>query len=162
MIELPAAASPPTMNPVRRVVLAGVVGGVLPIGLLGWTFLMAHLFPESQYCGEYTGCAGYLVLAWEAGRWVALVLAWPLLLLLRVRPAWQAALLAALFMAGIWQAAWALIELDVSATLLLLLFSGVFAYPAAAWLTTPRTPRPALAVSVVLAFALYALATLVP
>ncbi|GAT69994.1 hypothetical protein PS9374_05674 [Planomonospora sphaerica] len=139
-------------KPGRRLVLAGVVGILLPVGLFGWAWLMTRLFPDSPQCGHYTGCLGFLVQAWTVGRWVAIVLAWPLLYLLRVRPAWPVALLAALFLATIWRLAEALpfSLIDVSVTLVV--FSGVIAYPVAAWLSMPRTPRwlPALSAALLL------------
>jgi ABC-type spermidine/putrescine transport system permease subunit I len=63
----------------KRVALACVVGIILPLALVGWTVAMTELFLDSSLCGEYTGCFGYLMKAWEVGRWVAVVVAWPLL-----------------------------------------------------------------------------------
>ncbi|MEZ0077045.1 hypothetical protein [Planotetraspora sp. GP83] len=89
----------------KRLLLAGVVGIVLPVGLVAWAVLMATLFPDSPRCGHYTGCLVFLADAWLIGRWVAIVLAWPLLYLMRVRPAWPVALVAAPFLVAIWQLA---------------------------------------------------------
>ncbi|MCT9931018.1 hypothetical protein N5079_12395 [Planotetraspora sp. A-T 1434] len=149
-------------KPAKRMLLAGVVGIILPVSLLAWALLMVTLFPESAQCGEYTGCLGYLVAAWVAGRWVAIAVAWPLLFLLRVRPAWPVAILAALFLMAIWRLADALWAVDIDATLTLILLSGVIAYPFAALVATPRLPRPWRALPVVLFGALYLLATLLP
>lgn len=98
VIALQPDASSSQEKPGRRIVLTGMVGIILPVALLAWAALMTRLFPNSSQCGEYTGCVGYLVQAWEVGRWVAIVLAWPLLHLLRVRPSWPVAILAALFL----------------------------------------------------------------
>ncbi|MEU0481851.1 hypothetical protein ABZ260_22020 [Streptosporangium sp. NPDC006013] len=124
----------------RRVVCAVLVGIILPVGLLTWSGLMANLFSDSSRCGHYTGCLGFLVEAWVIGRWVAIVLAWPLLYLLRVRPAWPVAILAACFLVVIWQVAdalWAVGGFTVS--LALIMFSGVIAYPLAALVTARRS-----------------------
>ncbi|MEV4111641.1 hypothetical protein [Nonomuraea sp. NPDC049695] len=117
-----------------------MVGIILPVGLLAWAASMAILFPDSPQCGEYTGCFGYVVQAWEIGRWVAIVLAWPILYLLRVRPSWPVAVLAALFLVVIWQFAEALLPVSLSGAFILIVFSGMIAYPAAAWLARPRVP----------------------
>ncbi|MFI6321889.1 hypothetical protein ACIBG8_30445 [Nonomuraea sp. NPDC050556] len=152
----PTTVPPPIEKPFRRVVLAGLVGVLLPAGLLGWSFLMATLFPDSSRCGEYTGCLGFLVDAWEVGRWVAVVLAWPLLHLLRVRPAWPVALLAALFLAAIWQLAQApwVPRFDAFA---LIVVSGPLAYPLAALLSATRILWPWRALFGVLLLGLYLL-----
>ncbi|MGP3963206.1 hypothetical protein ACTWPT_45205 [Nonomuraea sp. 3N208] len=121
---------------------------------------MTRLFPNSSQCGEYTGCLGYLVQAWEVGRWVAIVLAWPLLHLLRVRPSWPVAILAALFLTAIWQVAEALLLVSLAEAFALIIFSGVIAYPAAAWLTMPRIPPKLLILAVASFLALYACAFL--
>ena len=123
----------------RRIVLAGVVGILIPVGLFAWGMVMAALFPDSRVCGEYTGCFGFLAQAWEVGRWIAIVLAWPVLYLLRVRPAWPVAVLAALFLVAIWRFAEALWPLSFAGALTVHLFSGVVAYSAAAW-AAPRLP----------------------
>ncbi|NUR71464.1 MAG: hypothetical protein HOU81_11635 [Hamadaea sp.] len=147
-------------RPVRRVVLAAVIGLVLTVVLLGVPMAMAQLFPYTRYCGEYTGCLGYIVVAWEYGRWAALAAAWPLLRLLGVRPSWQTALLAALYAAAIWRIAEALVHLYLGGAVYLVLLSGLLAFAAAAWLTTPRISRSVLVNGVALAPALYAFATL--
>jgi hypothetical protein len=130
VIESPLEASLTGQKPGKRVVMAGVVGIILPVGLLTWVALMTAFFPDARHCGSYTGCLGFLLQAWDFGRWVALVLAWPLLYLLRVRPSWPVAALAALFLVAIWQFATALLPLSFDASLGLILFSGVIAYPA--------------------------------
>ncbi|WP_156045851.1 hypothetical protein [Herbidospora cretacea] len=135
------------------------MGIVLPVALLVGMGLLTRLYPDSQYCGEYTGCFGYLVLAWEVGRWVAVVLAWPLLRLLQVRPALPVAVLAALFLTAVWQVALAMPFYLFFDSLILIVVSGVIAYPAAAWLALPQVPRKTLVIAVVFAFAVYACAS---
>ncbi len=137
-----------------------MVGVILPVVLLGWVAMMARLFPDSPQCGPYTGCLGYLVQAWEVGRWVAIALAWPLLYLLRVRPSLPVAILAALFLTAIWQVAEAMPVVMFGEALALIVFSGVIAYPAAAWLAMPRISRKLLTLAVASSFALYAYAFL--
>lgn len=136
-------------------ILAGVVGIVLTAGFFAWTALMTALFPDSPLCGEYTGCLGFLAQAWEIGRWIAIGLAWPLLYILRVRPSLPVAILAALLLMAIWRFAEA-------GSVALILFSGVIAYPVAAWLAGIRSSRPTLVLSVALFLALYVLAALLP
>jgi hypothetical protein len=154
MIELPPVGE----RPGKRMVLAGAVGIILTVGLFAWTALMPALFPDSRFCGEYTGCLGLLVLAWEVGRWVVIVLAWPLLYLLRVRPSLPVAVLAALLLMAIWRFAEARLALSFDVSLMLILLSGVIAYPAAAWLAGTRIARPTLVLSVASFLALYLLA----
>ncbi|MFI7421730.1 hypothetical protein [Nonomuraea sp. NPDC049684] len=139
----PRVITQPGPRVAGRLVLAAVAGGVLTAALLAWTFLMPVLMPSSQarYCGEYTGCLGYLFVTWEYGRWIALVAAWPLLRLLRVRPSWQVALTAALYLPAVWQLALLLIADGSAGGFGLILLSGVLAYPAAAWATMPHVPR---------------------
>lgn len=79
---------------VRRAVLAGLAGLILPVSLLAWSIGLALFVQSDNMCG-LLGCLGYLSLAWRIGRWVALVLAWPLLHLLGVRPAAPVALVGA-------------------------------------------------------------------
>ncbi|SDI86892.1 hypothetical protein SAMN05421869_107312 [Nonomuraea jiangxiensis] len=138
-----------------------MVGIILPIALLGWVALMVRLFPDSPQCGEYTGCFGYLVQAWEVGRWVAVGLAWPLLHVLRIRPAWRVAILAALFLMAIWRLAEALLFTALDSSLALIVLSGVIAYPLATWLAMPRVPRALLLVSAAAALALFAFALVI-
>ncbi|MGW4410516.1 hypothetical protein ACWEJ6_41220 [Nonomuraea sp. NPDC004702] len=139
----PQVIAPSAQNVARRLVLAGAAGIVLTVALLAWAALTPDLIPSlgARYCGEYTGCVGYLFLTWEYGRWVALVAAWPLLHLLRVRPAWQATLMAALYLVAIWQVALLLMPADFAIGFYLILLSGVLAFPAAAWTTMPHLPR---------------------
>lgn len=121
--------------------MAGVAGIILPAGLLAWTALMTGPLPESPRCGEYTGCLGFLVQARLVGRWGAIFLAWPLPHLLRMRPAWPVATVAALFLVTIWTIAEALPFSMIEVSLALVVFGGVIAYPAAARLLTPRARR---------------------
>ncbi|MCF6471470.1 hypothetical protein FAF44_24200 [Nonomuraea sp. MG754425] len=160
MIKVQTDASLSNEKPGRRIAFAGVIGIILPIALLAWVALMARLFPDSPQCGEYIGCFGYLAQAWEVGRWVAVVLAWPLLHLLRVRPSWPVAILAALFLTAIWQVAEALLLVSPAEAFALIIFGGVIAYPAAAWLVMPRIPRKLLILAVTSSLALYACAFL--
>lgn len=139
-------------------VLAWAVGIILTVGLIAGIVLMVELFPDSSYCGEYTGCLGLLVQVWEVGRWVVIVLAWPLLYLLRVRPSLPVAVLAALLLMAIWQFAEARLHTSFGVSLLLILFSGVISYPAAAWLAGTRIARPTLVLSVASSLAFYLLA----
>ncbi|MEU7858782.1 hypothetical protein [Nonomuraea sp. NPDC049141] len=139
-------------------VLAWAVGIILTVGLIAGTVLTITLFPDSPYCGEYTGCLGLLVHAWEVGRWVVIVLAWPLLYLLRVRPSLPAAALAALLLMAIWQFAEARLRTSFGDSVLLIFFSGVISYPAAAWLARTRIARPTLVLSVASLLAFYLLA----
>jgi len=113
----------------RRVALAGLAGGMLPFVHFGWMFLTLTLADLSP-CGQL-GCAGEITTAWEAGRWVALVLAWPLLHLLGVRPAWPVALSAPVFLLPIWVLVGDLVDTAI-------VMSGVFAYPFAVLMTAPR------------------------
>ncbi|MFI7130616.1 hypothetical protein ACIBQ1_33350 [Nonomuraea sp. NPDC050153] len=113
----------------ERVVVAGVAGAILPFLHLGWALLASALADESQ-CGHYFGCVGQFVAAWEMGRWLVPVLAWPLLHLLRVRPAWHVALAAPLFLVPFW-------ELTAGSVGLLVVLSSVLAYPFAALVTAP-------------------------
>ncbi|WP_188193649.1 hypothetical protein [Nonomuraea sp. SYSU D8015] len=116
----------------ERVALAGLAGGILPFVLFGWMLLVGALADDSQ-CGHF-GCVGRMIEAWESGHWVALVLAWPLLHLLRVRPAWRVALAAPLFLLPVWVLVGELVDAAI-------VMSGVFAYPFAALVTAPRISR---------------------
>ncbi|WP_431918638.1 hypothetical protein [Nonomuraea jabiensis] len=112
----------------ERVVVAGVVGAFLPFLHLGWALLGAALADPAQ-CGHF-GCLGPFAEAWEMGRWLVPVLAWPLLGLLRVRPAWPVALVAPLFLVPLW-------ELTAGPVGLFGVLSTVLAYPFAALVTAP-------------------------
>ncbi|MEW1845553.1 hypothetical protein AB0392_47045 [Nonomuraea angiospora] len=112
----------------ERVVVAGVVGAMLPFLHFGWALLGAVLADESQ-CGHF-GCLGPFAEAWETGRWLVPVLAWPLLGLLRVRPAWHVALVAPVFLVPLW-------ELSAGPEVLFGVLSTVLAYPFAALVTAP-------------------------
>ncbi|MFB4266369.1 hypothetical protein [Nonomuraea sp. GTA35] len=83
----------------ERLVAAGLAGIILPFVQFGWLLLVAALSDDSR-CGHF-GCVGWLVDAWTMGNWAAVVLAWPLLHLLRVRPAWAVAALAPFFLVPI-------------------------------------------------------------
>ncbi|MEV5556262.1 hypothetical protein AB0L44_21630 [Nonomuraea wenchangensis] len=115
----------------KRVVLACGVGIILPLALVAWAVAMTALFPDSDLCGEYTGCLGYLQQAWEVGRWVAAVAAWPLLRLVGVRPAWPVAIVAVPLLVVIWQVVEALWLESLWDAFLLALASGLIAYPVA-------------------------------
>ncbi|WP_062429517.1 hypothetical protein [Herbidospora daliensis] len=156
MIEM----NPPLARakPFFRIAMAVVVGIVLPALLLAGVSWLTNNYPESQYCGHYTGCFGYLVLAFDVGRWIAVVLAWPLLHLLRVRPALPVAALATLFLIAIWQVALAMPLHLFFESIGLIIVSGVIAYPVAAWLAMPHISRKVLIVAVAFFFALYACA----
>ncbi|MGW0198661.1 hypothetical protein [Nonomuraea sp. NPDC003201] len=116
----------------EQVVFAGVVGAILPFLHFGWALLGAALADTSR-CGHF-GCIGPFVEAWEVGRWLVPVVAWPLLGLLRVRPAWPAALVAPLFLVPLW-------ELSAGPEVLFGVLGNVFgtvlAYPFAALVTAP-------------------------
>ncbi len=115
----------------KRVVLACGVGIILPLALVAWAVAMTALFPDSDSCGEYTGCLGYLQQAWEVGRWVAAVVAWPLLWLVGVRPAWPVAAVAVPLLVVIWLVVGALPPWALWDAFLLALASGLIAYPVA-------------------------------
>ncbi|WP_165969675.1 hypothetical protein [Nonomuraea terrae] len=125
----------------RRLFAAGLAGLALATLLVVAAFVTARLYPEDRYCGHYTGCLGQLAaameLVWDAGRWVAVVLAWPLLRCVGVRPAWPVALLAVPVLIVTW---WVALESPFVTRLALLLCSGVIAYPVAAWLATRFRP----------------------
>jgi hypothetical protein len=110
----------------ERLVAAGLAGIILPFVQFGWLLLVAALSDDSR-CGHF-GCVRRLVDAWTMGNWAAVVLAWPLLHLLRVRPAWTVAALAPFFLVPIWELA------DVPVSVV----AGVFAYPLAALVSAPR------------------------
>ncbi|MFG6195341.1 hypothetical protein [Nonomuraea sp. JJY05] len=116
----------------ERVVVAGVAGAILPFLHIGWALLASALADPSQ-CGHF-GCIALFVEAWEMGRWVVPVLAWPLLGLLRVRPAWHVALVAPLFLVPLW-------ELTAGPVGLFGVLSTVLAYPFAALVTAPGASR---------------------
>ncbi|MEV0820840.1 hypothetical protein [Nonomuraea rubra] len=161
MIDRRSDASSPHVHPHQRIAVATVVGGItLPAVLLAWVVVMSMISPDSPQCSEYLGCLVYLEQAWKIGRWVSLVVAWPLLHLLRVRPSWPVAIVAGVFVAAIWQVADALLLVSMLGALTLILFSGAIAYPAAAWLTMPRVPRKLLGFFVGSSLALYACAFL--
>ncbi|WP_067129470.1 hypothetical protein [Microtetraspora malaysiensis] len=110
----------------ERLVAAGLAGLILPFVQFGWLLLVAAL-SDTSHCGHF-GCVGQLADAWTVGNWVAVALAWPLLHLLRVRPAWSVAVLAPFFLVPIWELA------DVPISVV----AGLFAYPLAALVSAPR------------------------
>ncbi|MFD1547260.1 hypothetical protein [Nonomuraea guangzhouensis] len=67
------------------------------------------------------------------------------------------AILAALFLTAIWQVAEALLPVSFAEAFALIIFSGMIAYPTAAWLAMPRIPRKLLILAVASCLALYAL-----
>ncbi|GGS96032.1 hypothetical protein GCM10010156_62810 [Planobispora rosea] len=72
------------------------------------------------------------------GPLAAIILAWPLLYLLRVRPAWTVALVAPVFLMPIWRLA----ETGAGDLVTLIVLSGAIAYPFAALVTMPRLALP--------------------
>ncbi|MGN9840208.1 hypothetical protein ACTMTI_18995 [Nonomuraea sp. H19] len=115
----------------QRVVSAGLAGAIIPFLHFGWMLLVLALTGTgTSRCG-LLGCLGQIADAWESGRWASLVLAWPLLYLLRVRSAWPVALAAPFFLVPLWELADGLVGPAVVMT-------GVFAYPFAALVTAPR------------------------
>lgn len=122
-----ASASPAAeMRIAERVVAAGLAGIILPFIQFGWLLIVAALSDDSR-CGHF-GCVGQLADTWMVAKWAAVVLAWPLLRLLRVRPAWIVAVLAPFFLVPIWE----LTDVPVSVV------AGVFAYPLAALVSAPQ------------------------
>ncbi|PRX60009.1 hypothetical protein B0I32_118151 [Nonomuraea fuscirosea] len=110
----------------ERAVAAAFAGTILILVPLGVLLLLAALSDDSR-CGHF-GCVGLLADAWKVGSWAAIVLAWPLLHLFRVRPAWPVAVLAPFFLVPIWELA----EMPLS------VMAGTFAYPLAALVSSPR------------------------
>ncbi|MFB9624203.1 hypothetical protein [Nonomuraea helvata] len=123
------ASSVPQRLP-ERAVLAGVAGAILVLLHIGWMLLVAAVLDDDSRCGLF-GCLGEIVTGWESGRWVVPVLAWPLLHVLRVRPAWPVALVAPLFLVSLW-------ELTDDALGVFFVLGSVLAYPFAALVTAPH------------------------
>ncbi|MEU9831665.1 hypothetical protein AB0D67_08980 [Streptosporangium sp. NPDC048047] len=136
----------------RRLLLAALTGVILTALLVGAAFLMMRSLIGSGTCDQSFACLGAIGLTWFVGRWVAVVLAWPLLHLLRVRPAWPVAVAALLFLVAIWRFAQSSWAGDGASALILL--SGVIAYPLAALITAPRLAWPWRAVPAALFLAL--------
>lgn len=113
-------------RPAERVVAAGLVGIILPFVQFGWLLLVAALSDDPR-CGHF-GCVGRPADAWTVGNWAAVALAWPLLYVLRVRPAWPVAVLAPFFLVPIQELA----DVPVGVA------AGLFAYPLAALVSAPR------------------------
>ncbi|GAA4970130.1 hypothetical protein GCM10023334_094040 [Nonomuraea thailandensis] len=121
-----ASVSPATGGRLaERLVVAGLAGIILPFVQFGWLVLVAALSDDSR-CGHF-GCVGLPADAWTIGNWAAVALAWPLLHLLGVRPAWPVAVLAPFFLVPIWE----LTDVPVSVV------AGSFAYPLAALVSAP-------------------------
>ncbi|MCK2216306.1 hypothetical protein MF672_021235 [Actinomadura sp. ATCC 31491] len=98
----------------QQVALAGLAGAVLPLAYAGWTLLLFALGGDAAPPAS-PGVA-------EPGWWATLVLAWPLLHLLRVRPAWPVALAAPVFLLPVRVLVGDLVGVAI-------LLAGVFAYP---------------------------------
>ncbi|SDJ50697.1 hypothetical protein SAMN05421874_10232 [Nonomuraea maritima] len=116
----------------KRLVVAGVVGLVLSSCVVAVMVVVSLLPADSRHCGPF-GCLGVfqqLVDIWDIGRWVAIVLAWPLLRAVGVRPAWLVALLAVPVLLVTWWVA-GVSRIDVQ--LALTFCGGLIAYPVAAW-----------------------------
>lgn len=116
----------------KRLVVAGVVGLVLSSCVVAVMVVVLLLSADSERCGHF-GCLdvlAQLVAIWDIGRWVTMVLAWPLLRAVGVRPAWLVALLAVPVLLVTWWVAEAL-WVDVQAVFTFC--SGLIAYPVAAW-----------------------------
>ncbi|MEV4807763.1 hypothetical protein AB0K18_47880 [Nonomuraea sp. NPDC049421] len=118
-----------SMTEGRRLLLGALAGFTLTALLAVVAVLIARLFPGSRYCSEYLGCLGLLVESLRTGRWAMTLLAWPLLHLLGIRPAWPAAVLGLLLL----MALWALGRFSFGVYAL----SGVIAYTVAAWASAP-------------------------
>ncbi|MDA0634993.1 hypothetical protein OUY22_16350 [Nonomuraea sp. MCN248] len=110
----------------ERVVAAALAGVILPFVQFGWLLLAAALSDDS-HCGHF-GCIGLLADAWAVSNWVAALVAWPLLHLLRVRPAWFPAMLAPFFLVPIWELAGFPVNV----------VAGLFAYPLAVLVSAPH------------------------
>ena len=108
-------------------VSAGLVAVIIPFILAAWVFLMDALFDDGEKCGRGFECSA-IISDVLVGGCVAVVLAWPLLYLLRVRPAWPVAGLAVFFLAVIWQ----LSKARWSDSLLLIVLGGL-TYPSPPW-----------------------------
>jgi hypothetical protein len=140
----------------ERVVSAGLVGVIAPFILMAWVVLMTVLFNDvDEYNRHFEFSA--LVVNVLTGGCVAVVLAWPLLHLLRVRPAWPVAILAVFFLAVIWQ----LSKARWSDSFVLIVL-GCVTYPFAALVTAPRLHWLWRALPVVLFLGLYLFAVLLP
>ncbi|MEW9555615.1 hypothetical protein [Nonomuraea sp. NPDC050783] len=99
----------------QQVACAGLAGALLPFVQAGWTLLVLALTAESRWPVPPQQ-------AWESGRWAVLVLVWPLLCLLKVRPAWPVALAGPAFLLPV-----QLLAADLAGMAIVL--AGVFAYP---------------------------------
>ncbi|GAB2470902.1 hypothetical protein GCM10027187_43720 [Streptosporangium sandarakinum] len=152
-----AVGTPPNGEKVAdRMIRAGVVGMILPVLLLAVGLLSMDVFAGSRLCEKSSGCLALLFYVLAVGRWVAIVLAWPLLYFLRVRSAWPVAAVAAPFLVAIWEIALAP-WMSGRSGFGLILISGILAYPLAALVTAPRVSWPWRAVPTALLLALYLL-----
>ncbi|MET8864158.1 hypothetical protein ABZW11_14525 [Nonomuraea sp. NPDC004580] len=118
-----------SMTEGRRLLLGALAGLALTALLAVVAIAMVRLFPNSRFCGEFLGCLGLLVETLRTGRWVMALLAWPLLHLLGIRPAWPTAVLGLLLLMALW--ALGRFSFEVCA------LSGVIAYTVAAWASAP-------------------------
>lgn len=142
----------------RRVFGAMMVGAILPAALLGWAYVMSKVSP-SRMCGGFIGCLGSLVHVWEVGRWVAIVLAWPLLYVLRVRPAWPVAIAGGLFLVAIWEFALSSVP-PLGIVIDLIVLSALIAYSCAVLVAGRELTRPWRAAIAAAFLALYLLGLL--
>ncbi|WP_162641828.1 hypothetical protein [Streptosporangium sp. 'caverna'] len=140
----------------ERLVAAGLVGVIMPFIVLAWVVLMVVLFNDTDEYNRHFELSGLFTNVFVGGC-IAIVLAWPLLYLLRVRPAWPVAILAVFFLAVIWQlskAGWS------NSSFLIVL--GCFTYPLAAVVTAPRLRWLWRVLPVTLFLGLYLFAVLFP
>ncbi|MFC4011177.1 hypothetical protein ACFOY2_28395 [Nonomuraea purpurea] len=110
-----------------RLGMAGLAGALAPLVHLAGTLVIALAATDPQKCGHF-GCFGGLVEMWTAWPWVEIGLAWPLLRIMGVRPAWPVALTVPVF----------LIPLGLTTEgPQAVVFGSVIAYVLAALATTP-------------------------
>ncbi|MFF0307043.1 hypothetical protein ACFYSC_06430 [Streptosporangium sp. NPDC004379] len=143
----------------RRVFGAMLVGAILPTALLVWAYAMTKVLPDRMLCGGHFGCLDILVYVWEVGRWVAIVLAWPLLYVLRVRPAWPVAVAGGLFLVAIWEFALSSVA-PPGIVINLIVLSALIAYSCAVLVASPELARPWRAAIAAAFLALYLLGLL--
>ncbi|MFI6323187.1 hypothetical protein ACIBG8_37055 [Nonomuraea sp. NPDC050556] len=109
---------------IRTQLLKATAAGVLlPLVIAAATIVLFAVTP----CAEQ-GCFSVLDGAGERALWIAAFLGWPLLYLVRVRPAWPVAVMGALFM----MVAWPFVAFPFDAV------AGVVAYPAAVLISVRR------------------------
>ncbi|MEV6865926.1 hypothetical protein AB0M44_33650 [Streptosporangium subroseum] len=156
MIESKVNESSTNKRLPERMISASLVSVIVPFILAAWVFLMDALFDDGEKCGRGLDCSA-IVSDFLVGGCVAVVLAWPLLYLLRVRPAWPVAGLAVFFLAVIWQlskAGWSGYSF--------LIVLGCLTYPFAALVTAPRLHWLWRTLPVALFLGLYLFAVLFP